>query len=63
MPGIGRGDAGIFDDAGFPEGCYENIYATNDQIEWVIEDPRVHGVSVTGSERPAPRSPKSPAAT
>src|ERR1700760_4146089 len=41
----------IFDDAGFPEGCYENIYATNDQIEWVIADPRVHGVSVTGSER------------
>jgi succinate-semialdehyde dehydrogenase/glutarate-semialdehyde dehydrogenase len=41
----------IFDEAGFPEGTYENIYATNDQIEWVIGDPRVHGVSVTGSER------------
>ncbi|HET8566016.1 MAG TPA: NAD-dependent succinate-semialdehyde dehydrogenase [Solirubrobacterales bacterium] len=41
----------MFDDAGFPEGCYENIYATNEQIEWVIADPRVHGVSVTGSER------------
>ena len=41
----------IFDDAGFPEGAYENIYATNDQIAWVIADPRVHGVSVTGSER------------
>ena len=41
----------IFDDAGFPAGAYENIYATNDQIEWVIGDPRVHGVSVTGSER------------
>jgi len=41
----------IFDDAGFPEGCYENIYATNEQIEWAIADPRVHGVSVTGSER------------
>jgi succinate-semialdehyde dehydrogenase / glutarate-semialdehyde dehydrogenase len=41
----------IFDDAGFPEGAYENIYASNEQIEWVIADPRVHGVSVTGSER------------
>jgi succinate-semialdehyde dehydrogenase / glutarate-semialdehyde dehydrogenase len=41
----------IFDDAGFPEGCYQNIYATNDQIEWVIADPRIRGVSVTGSER------------
>jgi len=43
--------AQIFKDAGYPEGCYENIYATNEQIEWVIGDPRVRGVSVTGSER------------
>jgi len=41
----------IFDDAGFPEGAYENVYATNEQIEWVIADPRIRGVSVTGSER------------
>ncbi|HEY2052933.1 MAG TPA: NAD-dependent succinate-semialdehyde dehydrogenase [Solirubrobacterales bacterium] len=41
----------IYDDAGAPAGTYTNIYATNDQIEWVIGDPRVHGVSVTGSER------------
>jgi succinate-semialdehyde dehydrogenase/glutarate-semialdehyde dehydrogenase len=41
----------IFDDAGFPEGAYQNIYAGNEQIEGVIADPRVHGVSVTGSER------------
>jgi succinate-semialdehyde dehydrogenase/glutarate-semialdehyde dehydrogenase len=40
-----------FDDAGFPAGTYENVYATNEQIEWVIADPRLHGVSVTGSER------------
>jgi succinate-semialdehyde dehydrogenase/glutarate-semialdehyde dehydrogenase len=41
----------IFTDAGFPDGAYVNIYATNEQIEWVIADPRVRGVSVTGSER------------
>jgi succinate-semialdehyde dehydrogenase/glutarate-semialdehyde dehydrogenase len=41
----------IFDDAGLPEGAYENIYAGNEQIEGVIADPRLHGVSVTGSER------------
>jgi succinate-semialdehyde dehydrogenase / glutarate-semialdehyde dehydrogenase len=41
----------MFDDAGFPEGAYENVYATNEQIEWVIADPRLRGVSVTGSER------------
>ena len=41
----------IFHEAGFPEGAYENVYATNEQIEWVIADPRVRGVSLTGSER------------
>src|SRR3954449_9057384 len=41
----------MFDDAGFPKGAYENVYATNEQIEWVIADPRIRGVSVTGSER------------
>src|SRR4051795_7815318 len=43
--------AQIFADAGFPAGAYVNIYATNEQIEWVIADPRVRGISVTGSER------------
>jgi succinate-semialdehyde dehydrogenase/glutarate-semialdehyde dehydrogenase len=41
----------IFHDAGFPDGAYINIYATNAQIENVIGDPRVRGVSLTGSER------------
>ncbi|CAM5521059.1 NAD-dependent succinate-semialdehyde dehydrogenase [Leifsonia shinshuensis] len=41
----------IFLDAGFPEGAYVNIYASHDQIEKVIADPRVQGVSLTGSER------------
>jgi succinate-semialdehyde dehydrogenase/glutarate-semialdehyde dehydrogenase len=41
----------LFNEAGFPAGAYENVYATNEQIEWVIADPRIRGVSVTGSER------------
>jgi succinate-semialdehyde dehydrogenase / glutarate-semialdehyde dehydrogenase len=41
----------LYLDAGFPEGAYTNIYATNDQAAKVIADPRVQGVSVTGSER------------
>jgi succinate-semialdehyde dehydrogenase/glutarate-semialdehyde dehydrogenase len=41
----------IHNEAGFPPGAYENIYATNEQVEWVLADPRVRGVSVTGSER------------
>ncbi|MEN4474990.1 NAD-dependent succinate-semialdehyde dehydrogenase [Mycolicibacterium cosmeticum] len=41
----------IFSAAGFPEGAYVNIYATNEQVADVIADPRVQGVSLTGSER------------
>jgi len=41
----------MFLDAGFPDGAYVNIYATNEQIATVIADPRVQGVSLTGSER------------
>jgi succinate-semialdehyde dehydrogenase / glutarate-semialdehyde dehydrogenase len=40
-----------FHDAGVPKDAYINIYATNDQIAWVIPDPRVRGVSLTGSGR------------
>lgn len=42
--------AAIFDDAGLPADAYVSILATNAQIEAVIADPRVRGVSLTGSE-------------
>lgn len=38
-------------DAGFPDGAFQNLYASKDQIARIIADPRVQGVSVTGSER------------
>jgi succinate-semialdehyde dehydrogenase/glutarate-semialdehyde dehydrogenase len=41
----------MFHDAGVPKDAYINIYATNDQIAWVIADPRLQGVSLTGSGR------------
>ena len=41
----------MFADAGFPSGAYETILASNDQIADVIADPRIRGVSLTGSER------------
>jgi succinate-semialdehyde dehydrogenase / glutarate-semialdehyde dehydrogenase len=41
----------IFHDAGLPEDAYINIFATNEQIAGMIADPRIAGVSVTGSER------------
>ena len=34
----------------FPEGAYVNLYATNQQIADLIPDPRVQGVSLTGSD-------------
>jgi succinate-semialdehyde dehydrogenase / glutarate-semialdehyde dehydrogenase len=41
----------MFHEAGVPKDAYINIYATNDQIAWVIADPRLQGVSLTGSGR------------
>ncbi|WP_312181800.1 NAD-dependent succinate-semialdehyde dehydrogenase [Arthrobacter sp.] len=41
----------IFKDAGAPEGAYINVFATNEQIAATIADPRVQGISLTGSER------------
>ncbi|MEA5455756.1 NAD-dependent succinate-semialdehyde dehydrogenase [Sinomonas sp. JGH33] len=41
----------IFRDAGAPEGAYATVFATNGQIADIIADPRVQGVSLTGSER------------
>ena len=41
----------LFADAGFPEGAYVNVYASNDQVAAMIADPRVQAVSFTGSER------------
>ncbi|ARO13427.1 succinate-semialdehyde dehydrogenase / glutarate-semialdehyde dehydrogenase [Ketogulonicigenium robustum] len=37
-------------EAGLPTGAFKNLYATRDQIELIINDDRVHGVALTGSE-------------
>jgi succinate-semialdehyde dehydrogenase/glutarate-semialdehyde dehydrogenase len=37
-------------DAGLPAGVFTNLYATHAQAERIIADPRVCGVTVTGSE-------------
>jgi succinate-semialdehyde dehydrogenase/glutarate-semialdehyde dehydrogenase len=41
----------IMKDAGVPEGAYVNVFASHEQIETIISDPRIQGVSLTGSER------------
>ena len=40
----------LFREAGLPEGGFTNVYATRDQVRTIIEDPRVQGVALTGSE-------------
>src|ERR1700677_171346 len=37
--------------AGVPEGVYTNLFLTNDQAGALIDDPRVKGIALTGSER------------
>lgn len=41
----------LMEDAGLPKGAYVNIFASHDQIADIIADPRIQGVSLTGSER------------
>lgn len=41
----------LFIDAGAPDGAYINLFLSNEQVARLIEDPRVQGVAVTGSER------------
>ncbi len=40
----------LMHDAGLPDGAFRNLYATRSQIETIINDPRVQGVALTGSE-------------
>jgi succinate-semialdehyde dehydrogenase/glutarate-semialdehyde dehydrogenase len=42
--------AHLFEEAGAPAGVYTNIFATIDQVGTLIDDPRVRGVTLTGSE-------------
>ena len=43
--------AQIMKDAGMPDGVYVNLFATHEQVAAMIADPRLRGVSLTGSER------------
>lgn len=41
----------IFLEAGFPKGVYQNLMISSDQVEEVINNPIIKGVSLTGSEK------------
>lgn len=38
-------------EAGAPEGAYNNLFISSDQVAAIIEDDRVQGVALTGSEK------------
>jgi succinate-semialdehyde dehydrogenase/glutarate-semialdehyde dehydrogenase len=39
------------EETALPAGAYQTVLATNDQIAGMVADPRIQGVSLTGSER------------
>lgn len=43
--------ASLFSQAGAPEGVYTNLFCSNEQAGMLIDDFRVRGVTLTGSER------------
>ena len=40
----------LLQEAGAPDGAYTNLFISKDHVAQVIEDPRVRGVALTGSE-------------
>jgi succinate-semialdehyde dehydrogenase/glutarate-semialdehyde dehydrogenase len=41
----------LFREAGLPDGAYTNLFLSNEQADHLIDDPRIKGVALTGSER------------
>lgn len=41
----------LFTEAGFPEGVYQNLLISGEQVQKVIENPDIKAVSLTGSEK------------
>ena len=40
----------LLQEAGAPDGAYTNLFISKDQVAQVIEDPRIRGIALTGSE-------------
>ena len=51
VPGCAQYIADLFKRAVFPEGVYTNLFVEIEQVEAIIADPRIQGVTLTGSER------------
>ena len=51
VPGCALRVQAIFDEAGLPEGCFQNLFLTDHQVGSVIRTPLVRAVTLTGSVR------------
>ena len=51
VPQSAQAFARLFEEVGAPRGIYTNIFANFDQVGRLIDDTRIRGVTVTGSER------------
>jgi len=50
VPGSALAIEAVFQAAGFPQGVFRSLMIRASQVQKVIEDPRVHAVTLTGSE-------------
>lgn len=50
VPQCANAIASIFLEAGFPEGVFQSLFITSNQVEGVLRDKRVKAVTLTGSE-------------
>jgi succinate-semialdehyde dehydrogenase/glutarate-semialdehyde dehydrogenase len=50
VPQCAQAFAQLMHDAGLPEAAYTNLFISADQVGRLIDDPRVRGVALTGSE-------------
>jgi succinate-semialdehyde dehydrogenase/glutarate-semialdehyde dehydrogenase len=50
VPGCARAIEDVFEQAGFPEGAFTSLLISSDEIGAVIEDDRIAGVTLTGSD-------------
>ena len=50
VPQCARAFEKLMEEAGAPAGAYTNLYISKEQVAQVIDDPRIKGVALTGSE-------------
>ncbi|WP_246999561.1 NAD-dependent succinate-semialdehyde dehydrogenase [Halosolutus gelatinilyticus] len=50
VPGCARAIEDVFREAGYPEGVFTSLLISSSEIDQVIEDDRIRGVTLTGSD-------------